>query len=309
MLFDTSTLHHVIIQLKRHWRREFCAPTNISKVRTDFIFHTSGTWISKFSRQASVPWWSTRTWMPNRASNSWVSWRPSRAGAAHHSRGQGSSKVSGQLSNLICTWEKTPEGQFLAHLLFNSGVNCRQRLSKISHHRSLSHIALWCAARLPVYPETQVNKTCLKCELIQLYYKTSTFNILPSIRSFSQFCTDWKNILTGTPVFPAIPGRPCSPWKPIGPCFPGSPLAPSSPCGPVTPLGPSSPRFPGYNQQEISIKYLIIFCKNEEINFFHTGAKNIHTSLIWSLTKLQPRSKLGLLRQCGGGFIWHLVAW
>lgn len=81
------------------------------------------------------------------------------------------------------------------------------------------------------------------------------------------------------PVFPAIPGRPCSPWKPIGPSFPGGPLAPSSPCGPVTPFGPSSPRFPGYNQQQIPVKKLIL-CKNEEINFFQTGAMNLHKPLI-----------------------------
>lgn len=89
-----------------------------------------------------------------------------------------------------------------------------------------------------------------------------------------------KKQLTGTPVFPEIPGRPCSPWKPIGPGFPGAPLPPSSPCGPVTPLGPSSPRFPDYNQQESSVKLLIRFCKNEEINFFLTGDKNIHKPLI-----------------------------
>lgn len=70
-----------------------------------------------------------------------------------------------------------------------------------------------------------------------------------------------NSTLTGTPLFPGSPGTPCSPWKPIGPSFPGSPLPPTSPCGPVTPLGPSSPRFPGYNQQQLSVKSLIMFAK------------------------------------------------
>lgn len=73
-----------------------------------------------------------------------------------------------------------------------------------------------------------------------MYVKKKTIKILHSSVEIQ------KEILTGTPVFPAIPGRPCSPWKPNGPCFPGAPLGPSSPCGPVTPLGPSSPCFPGY---------------------------------------------------------------
>lgn len=63
---------------------------------------TSGTGISKFSWQASVAWWSTGTRMSNRTSHSGLPWGPRTAGAAHHSRSQGSPKVSGQLGDLIC---------------------------------------------------------------------------------------------------------------------------------------------------------------------------------------------------------------
>lgn len=57
---------------------------------------------------------------------------------------------------------------------------------KTSHHRSLSHTALWCAAHLLVYPETKANKTVLYSVNSFGQYLRKPFNTL----SYNQFCTD-----------------------------------------------------------------------------------------------------------------------
>lgn len=70
---------------------------------------TSGTRVSQFSWQTSVPRWSAGSWMSNRTSDSWLSWRPSRTWTTDQSRSQRSPQVSGQLCDLICGSEQQQE--------------------------------------------------------------------------------------------------------------------------------------------------------------------------------------------------------
>lgn len=70
---------------------------------------TSGTRVSQFSWQTSVPRWSAGSRMSNRTSDSWLSWRPSRTWTTDQSRSQRSPQVSGQLCDLICGSEQQQE--------------------------------------------------------------------------------------------------------------------------------------------------------------------------------------------------------